>query len=260
MRLNECRQARCTGHRWRRRYRPGDLPGVYRRGLSGPLTDVDEEGAATAAAEIDPSGDVAIGLKGDVSSTESVDSMVAETLERLGRLDALVNVAGVVGPGPSEELSDTEWDPSDQHPPRRSVPLLTGGVPGSRGVWRRLDREHLVDRRADGVPNRVSYCAAKAGIEGLTRALAVEWAKRGVRVNAVAPGHVRTPMLDYSLKIGSVTEEIVQARTNRIPMGRYAQPEEIAAAVLFLSSPAASYITGEVLCVDGAITVNADAP
>ena len=74
------------------------------------LTDVDEEGAATAAAEIDPSGDVAIGLKGDVSSTESVDSMVAGTLERLGRLDALVNVAGVVGPGPSEELSDTEWD------------------------------------------------------------------------------------------------------------------------------------------------------
>ena len=224
------------------------------------LTDVDEEGAATAAAEIDPSGDVAIGLKGDVSSTESVDSMVAETLERLGRLDALVNVAGVVGPGPSEELSDTEWD--------RLISIHLGGAfrcsraafpaLAESGAGSIVSISSIAGRT--GFSNRVSYCAAKAGIEGLTRALAVEWAKRGVRVNAVAPGHVRTPMLDYSLKIGSVTEEIVQARTDRIPMGRYAQPEEIAAAVLFLSSPAASYITGEVLCVDGAITVNADAP
>jgi NAD(P)-dependent dehydrogenase (short-subunit alcohol dehydrogenase family) len=81
-----------------------------------------------------------------------------------------------------------------------------------------------------------------------------------VRVNAVAPGHVRTPMLDHSIAIGSVTQEIVDARTNRIPLGRYALPAEIAAVLLFLSSPAASYVTGEVICVDGAITVNADAP
>ena len=81
-----------------------------------------------------------------------------------------------------------------------------------------------------------------------------------MRVNAVAPGHVLTPMLTKSLEIGSVTPETIEARTNRIPMGRYAQAEEIAAAILFLCSPAASYITGETLCVDGAITVNADAP
>ena len=94
----------------------------------------------------------------------------------------------------------------------------------------------------------------------LTRALAVEWAKRGVRVNAIAPGHVRTPMLEYSLQIGSVTEETIAARTQRIPMGRYAEAEEIASVILFLCSPAASYITGETIWVDGAITVNADAP
>ncbi len=124
----------------------------------------------------------------------------------------------------------------------------------------RLDREHSSIAGRTGFSIRASYCAAKAGIEGLTRALAVEWAKRGVRVNAVAPGHVRTPMLDYSLEIGSVTPETVAARTQRIPMGRYAEASEIASVVLFLRSPAASYVTGETIWVDGAITVNADAP
>jgi NAD(P)-dependent dehydrogenase (short-subunit alcohol dehydrogenase family) len=232
----------------------------FDEGYRVSLTDVDEDGAAAAAAEIDPSGELVIGLKGDVSSTDSVNSMVAATLERLGRLDALVNVAGVVGPGPSEELSDEEWD--------RLINIhLSGAFRCSRAAFRALSESgagSIVSISSiagrTGFSYRVSYCAAKAGIEGLTRALAVEWAKKGVRVNAVAPGHVRTPMLDYSLKIGSVTEKIVQARTDRIPMGRYAQPEEIAAAVVFLSSPAASYITGEVLYVDGAITVNADAP
>jgi NAD(P)-dependent dehydrogenase (short-subunit alcohol dehydrogenase family) len=232
----------------------------FDQGYRVSLTDIDEDGAVAAAAAIDTSGDSVVGLKGDVSSTASVDAMVAATLERFGRLDALVNVAGVVGPGPSEELPDEEWD--------RLISIhLSGAFRCSRAAFPALSMSgagSIVSISSiagrTGFSFRVSYCAAKAGIEGLTRALAVEWAKNGVRVNAVAPGHVRTPMLDYSLKIGSVTEEIVQARTDRIPLGRYAQPEEIAAAVLFLSSPAASYITGEVLCVDGAITVNADAP
>jgi NAD(P)-dependent dehydrogenase (short-subunit alcohol dehydrogenase family) len=171
-----------------------------------------------------------------------------------------VNVAGVVGPGASEELSDAEWD--------RLISIHLGGTfrcsraafpaLSASGAGSIVSISSIAGRT--GFSFRVSYCAAKAGIEGLTRALAVEWAKRGVRVNAVAPGHVRTPMLDHSLKIGSVTEEIVQGRTNRIPLGRYAQPEEIASVILFLCSPAASYVTGEIICVDGAVTVNADAP
>jgi len=224
------------------------------------LTDLDAATAEAAAAEIDGSGERVVGLECDVSSTESVDRAVAAAVERFGRLDALANVAGVVGPGPSEELSDESWD--------RLISIHLGGAfrcsraafpaLSANGAGSIVSISSIAGRT--GFSIRASYCAAKAGIEGLTRALAVEWAKRGVRVNAVAPGHVRTPMLDHSLAIGSVTPEIVEARTNRIPLGRYAQPEEIAAAVLFLSSPAASYITGETLCVDGAITVNADAP
>jgi NAD(P)-dependent dehydrogenase (short-subunit alcohol dehydrogenase family) len=232
----------------------------FDEGYSVAVTDVDEPGAIAAAAEIDPSGARAFGVRGDVASTESVDAMVAATLERYGRLDALVNVAGVVGPGKSEELSDADWD--------RLISIHLGGAfrcsraafpaLSERGAGSIVSISSIAGRT--GFSQRVSYCAAKAGIEGLTRALAVEWAKRGVRVNAVAPGHVLTPMLTISLEIGSVTQETIEARTNRIPMGRYAQPEEIAAAIVFLSSPAASYITGETLCVDGAITVNADAP
>ena len=224
------------------------------------LTDLDSEGSEAAAARIDPSGDAVAGFACDVSSTESVDAAVAAAVERFGRLDALVNVAGVVGPGASEELSDESWD--------RLVSIHLGGAfRCSRAAFPHLSAtgagsivsiSSIAGRT--GFSFRASYCAAKAGIEGLTRALAVEWAKHGVRVNSVAPGHVRTPMLDHSIAIGSVTQEIVDARTKRIPLGRYAQPEEIAAAVLFLSSPAASYITGETLCVDGAITVNADTP
>jgi NAD(P)-dependent dehydrogenase (short-subunit alcohol dehydrogenase family) len=229
-------------------------------GYAVAVTDVDEAGAKAAAAEIDPSGERALGVLGDVTSTASVDAMVAATTERFGRLDALVNVAGVVGPGRSEELPDAEWD-------RLIAIHLTGAFKCARAAFGALEASgagaivsisSIAGRT--GFSQRVSYCAAKAGIEGLTRALAVEWAKRGVRVNAVAPGHVLTPMLTKSLEIGSVTQETIAARTQRIPMGRYAQAEEIAAAILFLCSPAASYITGETLCVDGAITVNADAP
>jgi NAD(P)-dependent dehydrogenase (short-subunit alcohol dehydrogenase family) len=224
------------------------------------VTDLEADAAAGAAAEIDGAGDRVIGLSCDVSSTASVDAAVAACVDRFGRLDSLANVAGVVGPGPSEELSDESWD--------RLISIHLGGAfrcsraafpsLSASGAGSIVSISSIAGRT--GFSFRASYCAAKAGIEGLTRALAVEWAKRGVRVNAVAPGHVRTPMLDYSLQIGSVTQETVAARTQRIPMGRYAEASEIASAVLFLCSPAASYITGETICVDGAITVNADAP
>lgn len=227
-------------------------------GFSVVLVDVNDEAARASALEIDPAGERALALECDVASTASVGQAFTETLSAFGRVDALAHVAGIVSPGPSESLSDEDW--------QRLVDIHLGGAfrcaraafaPLSASGAGSIVNVSSIAGRA-GFSNRASYCAAKAGIEGLTRALAVEWASRGIRVNAVAPGHVRTPMLDHSLAIGSVTPQTVEARTARIPLGRYAEPAEIAAAVLFLSSPAASYITGEVVCVDGATTVNAD--
>jgi NAD(P)-dependent dehydrogenase (short-subunit alcohol dehydrogenase family) len=109
-----------------------------------------------------------------------------------------------------------------------------------------------------GMPGRAAYCATKAGVEGLTRALAVEWARRGVRVNAVAPGYVWTPVVEHAIDSGVIAEQSI---LDRVPCGRLAQPAEVARAVLFLSSPQASYVTGQTLVVaSGYLAYGAPAP
>jgi len=102
-----------------------------------------------------------------------------------------------------------------------------------------------------GIPGRNAYCAAKAGVLGMTRALATEWARQGIRVNAVAPGYVKTALVASLVDRGAIDAQAIARRT---PMGRMAAPEEIAQVIAFLASPMASYITGAVLPVDGGWT------
>ena len=102
-----------------------------------------------------------------------------------------------------------------------------------------------------GFAGRVSYAAAKGGVEALVRTLATEWAPDGVRVNAVAPGFVATPMIARQIELGAIDEA---ARSARIPLGRFGRAEEIAAVIAFLVSPDASYVTGHVLVADGGAT------
>lgn len=190
----------------------------------------------------------------DVSRTDSVEDALKVLHERYDRLDSLFTCAGVANPGPSHELTDEDFAGLlDIHLQgmmrccRAAFPLLShsrGAIVGISSVGARL-----------GMPERLGYSAAKAGVESVVRTLAVEWAPAGVRVNAVAPGYTLTGLNQALIEQGKLHSAKVVAR---VPLGRFAAPEEIAAAAVFLGSPESSYITGQTLVVDGGMTIEGD--
>jgi NAD(P)-dependent dehydrogenase (short-subunit alcohol dehydrogenase family) len=222
-------------------------------GCSVVVGDIDHGEAGLVAERLDASGEQALAVRLDVTETASVDAAVAEALERFGRLDALVNVAGTINPQPSQEVTDDAWS-------NLLAVHLDGTFRCCRAAYPALvesDTAAIVSISSVaakvGIPKRLSYSAAKAGIEGLTRVLAVEWADAGIRVNAVAPGYTMTKRMEGTIASGLLDESQV---TRLIPMRRFAAPEEIANAVYFLASPSASYITGQTLYADGGAIVN----
>jgi NAD(P)-dependent dehydrogenase (short-subunit alcohol dehydrogenase family) len=217
------------------------------------IGDVDLAEAERVAARLSPDGRGALAASLDVTRTESVDAAVAAAVEAFGALDVLVNVAGTINPQPSQEVTDRDWDDLvGVH--------LDGTFRCCRAAYPHLERSETaaivsissVAARV-GIPMRLSYSAAKAGIEGLTRVLAVEWADAGIRVNAVAPGYTMTKRMEGTIASGLLDETQV---TRLIPLRRFADPSEISNAVYFLASPQASYVTGQTLYVDGGAVVN----
>jgi NAD(P)-dependent dehydrogenase (short-subunit alcohol dehydrogenase family) len=222
-------------------------------GCSVVVGDVDSAEAEAVADRLDPCGERVLAVHLDVTDTPSVDAAVARTLDRFGRLDARVNVAGTINPQPSQEVTDDAWS-------ALLAVHLDGTFRCCRAAYAALaqsDTAAIVSISSVaakvGIPKRLSYSAAKAGIEGLTRVLAVEWADAGIRVNAVAPGYTMTKRMEGTIASGLLDESQV---TRLIPMRRFAAPAEIADAVYFLASPSASYITGQTLYVDGGAIVN----
>lgn len=198
-------------------------------------------------------GDAARGVSVDVTDRNSVDSAF-ESIEKIeGRLDALVNCAGIADPEPSSEITDESFSRMlDIH--------LTGTMRCARAAYPLLlksDSASIVNLGSvaalAGMPQRASYTAAKAGIGGLTRTFAAEWAPNGIRVNAVGPGYVRTALTDGLVAEGKLNDTPIKART---PMGRFAEPEEIADVIYFLAGTSSTYVTGHMLMADGGMTID----
>ncbi len=188
----------------------------------------------------------------DIAATESVDAAVAEVASAHGPIDILVNAASGKLGGPFENIADEEWEDLLDSSLTGALRLLR--AVGGRMVQRRsgsIVSVASVSAHVVGSPQKsAAYNAAKAGIVSLSRSLAIEWAPSGVRVNTISPGYTATAMTAGS----RARPEVVEAWTSRIPLGRIAEPVEMAGAALFLASPAASYVTGQDIIVDGGLS------
>jgi NAD(P)-dependent dehydrogenase (short-subunit alcohol dehydrogenase family) len=199
--------------------------------------------------EIQQVGAEALAIPGDVSSEEAVQRMTRHVLESFGRVDVLVNNAGISAIVPAEQTTLTDWN-------RTLAVNLTGPFLMSREFGKEMLRQgngSIVNISSVagllGISDRAAYNAGKHGLIGLTRTLAAEWGGRGVRVNAVCPGWVKTEMDQEDQDLGGYTDADIVGRT---PMARFARPEDIAHAVAFLADPELSgYVNGHTLSVDG---------
>jgi NAD(P)-dependent dehydrogenase (short-subunit alcohol dehydrogenase family) len=217
-----------------------------RDGYALVLADLDAAAGTESAARLEEAGYTAIGVRTDVADPASVQGLVAEVLERFGRIDVLVNNAGIAGrAAPIHEVTIEEWD-TLMAIDLRSVYLCCRAVlPGM------IERESgaIINVASvagkEGNPNMAPYSAAKAGVIGFTKAVAKEVAQKGIRVNAVAPATAETDILK------TLSEQAIDYMRSKIPMGRLCRVEEVAEVIAFLASDRASFVTGQTYDVSG---------
>lgn len=225
------------------------------RGWCVIVADLNADAAAAVADDLPgvPSGDPHLSFGVDVSDEASVSALLERVEQRSGVLDGLVNAAGIIGREPAETFSTDAWQRQLAVHVDGAFLLSRAAFPMLRGAARPSIVNLASVGSTFGLPGRLAYATAKSAIVGLTRTLAVEWGPVGIRTNAVAPGYVATEMVRSGLRTGALSEDRLFTRT---PLGRLAEPHEIAAAIAFLLSDDASFVNGAVLKVDGGLTVD----
>ena len=219
---------------------------LHGAGATVALSGTREEPLKALAAEL---GDRAHVLPCNLSDAEAVDALPKQAIEAMGALDILVNNAGITRDQLFMRMSDDEWQ-SVLDVNLTSTMRLCRGVmrPMMKARWGRIINISSIVG-ATGNPGQANYAASKAGMVGMTKSIAYEVASRGITANAIAPGFVATAMTD------KLTDEQKEKINVQIPAARMGQPEEIAAAVLYLASPEAAYVTGATLHVNGGMAM-----
>jgi 3-oxoacyl-[acyl-carrier protein] reductase len=225
-----------------------------RVGFHVAVTDVlAVEGEAVATAIREEGGSASF-HRLDVRSTAQAEAVAAEIIAARGGIDVVVANAGIAHRVPLAELTDEKWDHTLEIDLKGMLRVVRPAIPGmkAKGVGAVICLSSIMGV-AYGWDEHVAYSAAKSGVVGLVRGLAVELARSGIRVNGVAPGYIRTAQALSSEH--SLGPEGLEQAASFIPMGRVGEPEDIADVVLFLASPAARYLTGQVVAVDGGLLV-----
>lgn len=219
---------------------------LHGAGATVALSGTREEPLKALAAEL---GDLAHVLPCNLSDAEAVDALPKQAIEAMGALDILVNNAGITRDQLFMRMSDDEWQ-SVLDVNLTSTMRLCRGVmrPMMKARWGRIINISSIVG-ATGNPGQANYAASKAGMVGMTKSIAYEVASRGITANAIAPGFIATAMTD------KLTDEQKEKINVQIPAARMGQPEEIAAAVLYLASPEAAYVTGATLHVNGGMAM-----
>ncbi len=211
---------------------------------------INEEAAAEVVKRVEEAGSQAVAIRGDVTKSNEVEQVFTQAADAFGPVEVLVNNAGIIRDSLLMRMSDEDWD-SVVDLDLRSVFLCTrAGIRTMvRERWGRvINIGSIVGLR--GNAGQANYAAAKAGLVGFTQSVAKEVASRNVTVNCVAPGYVETDIVE------DLPKELKQHIMDRVPIGRFGRPEEIAGLVGFIASDAASYITGQAIAVDGGLVIS----
>jgi len=219
-------------------------------GADVAIADINLEEAKKVVQQIVELGRDSVAIKADISKTQDVENMVKEAKSRFGKIDILINNAGIARIAPAEEMTKEEWD-------RVLDVNLTGVFLCAQAVGREMIKQRKgniinISSMSALIVNKpqkiLSYCVSKAGVSMLTKVLATEWAKYNIRVNAIAPGYMKTPLVvDLLEKWGDEWRSLT-------PMGRLGDPREIKGLAVFLASRASSFMTGSILLMDGGYT------